>query len=59
MTIQTKYNIGDFIEIEGERCEILSVHLYESPYVHTERYYLGNQTWVTLKFERSQNEKNH
>lgn len=53
MTIQTQYNIGDKIIIDGKRYKILSVHLYESNYTHTERYYLGNQKWITLKFERN------
>ena len=57
MTIQTRYNIGDKIEVEGGEYEIISVHLYESENKHTERYYLGDEKWVTLKFERSKNVK--
>ena len=52
MTIHTKYSIGDFIHFRGKKYKIISVHLYESKNKHTERYYLGNQLWVTLKFEQ-------
>lgn len=54
MIIQTRYSIGDFIEFEGQQYEILAIHLYRSPNKHTERYYLGDEKWFTLKFERSE-----
>lgn len=49
MTITTKYEIGDTIELDGQSYKIVSVHLYESEQKHTERYYLGNGLWVTLE----------
>jgi hypothetical protein len=52
MNISTKYDIGDKIEVEGVDYEIISVHLYESAEKHTERYYLGDEKWITLKFEK-------
>jgi hypothetical protein len=52
MKLSTTYDIGDKIEFEGDWREIISVHLYESKYKHTERYYLGKGIWVTLKFEK-------
>lgn len=48
MTILTKYNIGDKITVSNETYTILSVHLYESENKHTERYYLGNEKWITI-----------
>ena len=48
MTITTKYNIGDVIELGGVKHAIVSVHLYESKDKHTERYYLGNKKWITI-----------
>ena len=48
MTINTKYNIGDKITVNGRISRILSVHLYESDNKHTERYYLGDGHWITV-----------
>lgn len=52
MTITTKYEIGDLINLDGQTYKILAVHLYESENKHTERYYLGNGVWVTLERAR-------
>ena len=52
MTIRTKYNIGDTIEYGGEKHKVVSVHLYESEGKHTERYYVGNHTWITIVKEK-------
>ena len=57
MTIRTKYDIGDVIEIGGGKHSIVSVHLYESDNSHTERYYLGNAKWLTLGKEDEGNER--
>jgi hypothetical protein len=57
MDIQTKYNIGDHIECEGVRYKIRSAHIYESEKKHTERYYLGDKKWITIKFEKEVIEK--
>lgn len=55
MTLKTQYNIGDTINLDGQPMKILSIHLYESESTHTERYYLGNQMWITL--DRTKGEK--
>lgn len=52
MTIRTKYEIGDEIEINGQKHKILAIHLYESDNTHTERYYIGNHTFITYRDER-------
>ena len=49
MNISTKYNIGDRVVFQGKEYEILSMHIYESDKVHTERYYLGNSLWITIE----------
>ena len=51
MTIETTYNIGDLIVAGGVEYKILAVHLYESKNKHTERYYLGNELWLTIRKE--------
>lgn len=48
MTIQTAYNIGDKISINGVEHKIISAHIYESEQKHTERYYLGDNKWITI-----------
>ena len=49
MKITTSYNIGDEIKIGCTAKKILAVHLYISDNKHTERYYLGEREWLTLK----------
>jgi hypothetical protein len=49
MKIETTYNLGDKITIGGCEYKILGMHLYLSERCRTERYYIGNQTWVTVK----------
>lgn len=51
MNIKTKHDIGDEIEINGQKYKILAIHLYESDNTHTERYYIGNQTFITYREE--------
>ena len=48
MTISTKYNFGDKIaEQEGK---VKGIHIYVSENgVQTERYFLGKDTWLTIK----------
>ena len=48
MTIQTRYEIGDKILVGGKEYKIISALIYESGSKHTERYYLGNHTWITV-----------
>lgn len=52
MIIKTKHEIGDEIEINGQKYNILAIHLYESENTHSERYYVGNQTFITYQEER-------
>ena len=49
MTISTLYNIGDTLLIDGVYRKIVSVHCYYSDNCQTERYYLGNGLWHTIK----------
>lgn len=51
MIINTMHDIGDYIPFEGKIYKIISVHVYRSENVLTERYYLGNETWCTIKIE--------
>jgi hypothetical protein len=53
MTVSTKYNIGDKLYINGETREIRGVHIYFSDNKQTERYYLGNQEWLTIHTKES------
>ena len=57
MTVSTKYEIGDKIIVGGYEKTIISVHLYLSEKKQTERYYLGDEQWLTLhiKDERVKN----
>ena len=48
MTIHTKHEIGDKISVSGKTYSVVSIHLYESKNKHTERYYLGNEKWITI-----------
>ena len=48
MTVTTRYNIGDKIVVEGYEKTIKSVHLYLSEQKQTERYYLGDEEWLTI-----------
>lgn len=54
MTIKTLFEIGDYMEFEGGRYRVQSVHLYKSENVQTERYYLGDHRWITIKKEIKQ-----
>ena len=54
MSIITRYNIGDTIEVEGQTYKIIAIHLYQGETTHTERYYLGDEKWVTIKGEKGQ-----
>lgn len=50
MKIETLYDIGDeIIDKNGEKKEVIGVHIWVSDYKQTERYYLGNDTWLTIK----------
>lgn len=50
MTLETLYNIGDKITDEhGEEREIVGVHIWVSNHKQTERYFVGNDTWITVK----------
>lgn len=51
MTVKTRFEIGDTIMVNGETEVIISVHLYCSENVLTERYYLGNGKWHTIKIK--------
>ena len=50
MTIQTKHNFGETV---GDlKDKIRGIHSYVSENgVQTERYFLGNEQWVTIKNE--------
>ena len=50
MTIQTKHNFGETV---GDlKDKIRGIHIYVSENgVQTERYFLGNEQWVTIKNE--------
>lgn len=48
MTIKTRYDIGDVVIVGGVERKIVSAHIYESDNKHTERYYLGNEEWITI-----------
>ena len=43
------YSIGDHITVNGIRYRIIGVHVYLSERCQTERYYLGNEQWYTIK----------
>lgn len=49
MTVKTQYEIGDKLTINGERYKIRAVHIYVSNEKQTERYYLGDAKWLTIK----------
>ena len=50
MTVDVLYNIGDEItDMNGEKMEIKGVHIWVSDHRQTERYYLGDETWLTIK----------
>lgn len=49
MLIETKYNVGDEIKLGGVTRTILAVHLYKAEDRQTERYYLGQEEWLTIK----------
>lgn len=53
MKISTKYDIGDKLHISGETRKIKDVHIYLSDNIQTERYYLGNQEWLTIHTKES------
>ena len=58
MTITTTYDFGDTTEVNGEQREVKAVHLYVSETgVITERYYLGEQTWHTIKVRENRRMK--
>ena len=57
MTIQTKYNIGDCIMVNGEARKIVSAHIYDSEKKHTERYFIGNHEFITVIREKKTNGK--
>lgn len=50
MTIRTQYDYGDTLIVDGEEMKIISAHIYVSKEgTHTERYYLGNEKWITIR----------
>jgi hypothetical protein len=58
MTITTTYDFGDTIEVDGEQREVQAVHLYVSEAgVITERYYLGERKWHTIKVRENRRMK--
>lgn len=52
MKIDTSYNIGDTLVVDGKKYTIVSMHVYQSKECHTERYYLGSGTWITINKNR-------
>ena len=57
MKLNTCYNVGDFLEFNGKQMKIISIHLYESEFCHTERYYLGYGKRITLERRRNDSKR--
>lgn len=49
MEIKTLMNIGDNVFFEGRVHKIIGIHIYVSNEKQTERYYLGEEKWLTIK----------